>query len=167
MFFFKLLFSYVSWSQFPSMFSFLSYFQLLSWTHWLISKISHICQEICDIKSRRKPKSKISIPNTTRTSLDEGETDQNYTQEPGSNNSAMEGTGDEDNLGDPVHVRKLDLSHLCFSLNFCFLMFLSQFPSMFLLLTYFQSFFFLICWLPKTLKMKEKQDLIQLIQGTV
>ena len=38
-------------------------------------------------------------------------------------------------------VRKLDLSHLCFSLNFYFLMFLSQFPSMFPLLTYSQSFF--------------------------
>ena len=37
-------------------------------------------------------------------------------------------------------VRKLDLSHLCFSLNFFFLMFLSQFPSMFPLLTYSQSF---------------------------
>ena len=40
-------------------------------------------------------------------------------------------------------VRKLDLSHLCFSLNFYFLMFLLQFPSMFTLLTYFQSFLFL------------------------
>ena len=38
-----------------------------------------------------------------------------------------------------VNVRKLDLSHLCFSLNFYFLMFLLQFPSMFLLLTYSQS----------------------------
>ena len=40
-------------------------------------------------------------------------------------------------------VRKLDLLHLCFSLNFYFLMFLSQFPSMFPLLTYSQSFFHL------------------------
>ena len=38
-------------------------------------------------------------------------------------------------------VRKLDLSHLCFSLNFYFLMFLSHFPSMFPLLTYSQSLF--------------------------
>ena len=38
-------------------------------------------------------------------------------------------------------VRKLDLSQLCFSLNFYFLMLLSRFPSMFPLLTYFQSFF--------------------------
>ena len=42
-------------------------------------------------------------------------------------------------------VRKLDLSHLCFSLNFYFLMFLRLFPSMFPLLTYSQSFFSLIC----------------------
>ena len=42
-------------------------------------------------------------------------------------------------------VRKLDLSHLCFSLNFYFPMFLRLFPSMFLLLTYSQSFFSLIC----------------------
>ena len=34
----------------------------------------------------------------------------------------------------------------------------SQFPSMFPLLTYSQSFFFLICWSPETLKTKEKQD---------
>ena len=55
-------------------------------------------------------------------------------------------------------VRKLDLSHLCFSLNFYFLMFLSQFPSMFPLLTYSQLFLSLICQSPKTLKTKEKQD---------
>ena len=61
-------------------------------------------------------------------------------------------------------VRKLDLSQLCFSLNFCFLIFLRLFPSMFLLLTYSQSFFFLICWSPETLKMKEQQDSIQLVQ---
>src|ERR1700743_2815676 len=36
-------------------------------------------------------------------------------------------------------VRKFDLLHLCFSLNFYFLMFLSQFPSMFPLLTYCQE----------------------------
>ena len=42
-------------------------------------------------------------------------------------------------------VRKLDLSHLCFSLNFYFPMFLRLFPSMFPLLTYSQSFFSLIC----------------------
>ena len=40
-----------------------------------------------------------------------------------------------------VGVRKLDLSQLCFSLNFLFSYVHSQFPSMFLLLTYSQSFF--------------------------
>ena len=42
-------------------------------------------------------------------------------------------------------VRKLDLSHLCFSLNFYFSMLLRLFPSMFPMLTYSQSFFSLIC----------------------
>ena len=46
-------------------------------------------------------------------------------------------------------VRKLDLSHLCFSLNFYFLMFLLQFPSMFPLLTYSQSFFSLSADYPR------------------
>ena len=46
---------------------------------------------------------------------------------------------------DEGSVRKLDLSQLCFSLNFYFLMFLRLFPSMFPLLTYSQSFLFLIC----------------------
>ena len=44
-------------------------------------------------------------------------------------------------LSQKGYVRKLDLSHLCFSLNFSFLMFLSQFPSRFSLLTYSYSFF--------------------------
>ena len=42
-------------------------------------------------------------------------------------------------------VRKLDLSHLCSSLNFLSFYVSSQFPSMFPSLTYFQSFLFLIC----------------------
>ena len=56
--------------------------------HLLISKISHVCQEICDIKEARKPKSNVFKPNYTITSLDEGQKDRNYTQEPGSSNSA-------------------------------------------------------------------------------
>ena len=50
-------------------------------------------------------------------------------------------------LGSSSHttVRKLDLSHLGFSLNFYFSYVSSQFPSMFPLLTYSQLFFFLIC----------------------
>ena len=48
-----------------------------------------------------------------------------------------------DVLGGIQHgVRKLDLSHLCFSLNFYFLMFLRLFPYMFPSLTYSQSFLF-------------------------
>ena len=39
--------------------------------------------------------------------------------------------------GHLVDVRKLDLSHLCFSLNFYFLMLLSQFPSIFSLANLF------------------------------
>ena len=46
-------------------------------------------------------------------------------------------------------VRKLDLSHLCFSLNFLFSYVASQFPSMFLLLTYSQSFFSLSADYPR------------------
>ena len=71
----------------------------MSRTHLLISKISHVCQEICDIKQARKPKSYSMKPNYTNTSLDEGWKDWNYTQEPGSNNSAKEDSGDEDDWG--------------------------------------------------------------------
>ena len=48
-----------------------------------------------------------------------------------------------------VVIRKLDSSHLCFSLNFYILMFLSQFPSMFFLLTHSQSFFSLSADYPR------------------
>ena len=54
-------------------------------------------------------------------------------------------SGKEELEHDVMGVRKLDLSHLCFSLNFYFSMFLRPFPSMFLLLTYSQSFLSLIC----------------------
>src|ERR1700743_163920 len=65
----------------------------------LISKISHTCQEIRDIKSAKKPKSNLFKPNYTITSLDEGQKDRNCTQEPGSNNSAKEDTDDRDGWG--------------------------------------------------------------------
>ena len=42
-----------------------------------------------------------------------------------------------------ICVRKLDLLHLCFSLNFLFSYVLSKFPSMSLLLTYSQLLIFL------------------------
>ena len=69
--------------------------------------------------------------------------------------------------GVQVGVRKLDLSQLCFSLNFYFPMFLRLFPSMFPLLTYSQSFPFLICWSPETFKTKEKQDFDSIDTGAV
>ena len=64
-------------------------------------------------------------------------------------------------------VRKLDLSHLCFSLKFYFIyvslaiFFYVSFTNLFSIIL------FLICWLPETLKTKEKQDSILLIQETV
>ena len=72
----------------------------LSQIHLLISKISHICQEIHDIKSRRKPKSNSAGQNYTSTILDKGQTSQNYTQEPDSSNSAKEGSNGEDGWGE-------------------------------------------------------------------
>ena len=67
----------------------------MSRIHLLISKISHVCQELHDIKEARKPKSNLLTPNYTNTSLDERQKGQNYTQEPGSNNSAKEDSSDE------------------------------------------------------------------------
>ena len=72
----------------------------LSRIHLLTSKISHVCQEICDIKERRTPKSNSAKRTYTRTILDEGWTDQNYAQEPDSNSSAKEGSDGEDGWGD-------------------------------------------------------------------
>ena len=68
----------------------------MSRIQFLTSKISHICQEICDIKSRKKPPSNIAIRNYTNTGLDEGQTDQNYTLELDSSNSAKESSDGED-----------------------------------------------------------------------
>ena len=72
----------------------------MSWTHLLISKISHVCQEICDIKGRREPKSNLANQNYTNTGLDEGQTDRNYTWELDSNSSAKEGSDGEDGWGE-------------------------------------------------------------------
>ena len=66
----------------------------------LTSKISHICQEICDIKSRRKPQTNIAIQNYTNTGLVEKQTSRNYTREPDSSNSAKEGSDGVDDLGE-------------------------------------------------------------------
>ena len=66
----------------------------------LTSKISHICQEIHDIKSRRKPKSNSAGQNYTSTILNKGWTSQNYTRELDSSNSAKEGSNGEDGWGE-------------------------------------------------------------------
>ena len=71
----------------------------LSRIQLLTSKISHICQEIRDIKSRRKPQTNISIQNYTSTGLVEEQKDLNYTREQDNNSSAKEDTGDEDGWG--------------------------------------------------------------------
>ena len=72
----------------------------LSRIQFLTSKISHICQEICDIKSKRKPASNSAIQNYTSTILDEGRTSQNYTQEQDSSSSAKEGSAGEGDWDD-------------------------------------------------------------------
>ena len=71
----------------------------------LTSKISHICQEICDMKSRRKPQSNISIRCFTSTGLDEAQKGQNYTPEQDSSNSAKEGNNGEDGWGETCSSR--------------------------------------------------------------
>ena len=76
------------------------YEQLLSLIQLLTSKISHICQEICDIKSRRKPQTNIAIRNYTNTGLVEGQTSQNYTRAPDNDNFAKEGSDGEGGLGE-------------------------------------------------------------------
>ena len=65
----------------------------------LTSKISHICQEIRDIKSRGRPQTNIAIQNYTNTGLVEEQTNPNCTQAQGSNSSAKEDTGDGDDWG--------------------------------------------------------------------
>ena len=108
----------------------------------LTSKISHICQEICDIKSRRKPQTYIAIQNYTNTGLVEGQTSRNYTRVPDNNNFAKEGSDDGDGLGEtyfshskqchrapnnpdnPSHCHGMTFSNLSFyhlTLSFVFL----------------------------------------------
>ena len=65
----------------------------------LTSKISHICQEIRDIKNQRKPQTNISIRSYTSTGLVEEQTNPNYTLERDNNSSAKEDTDDEDGWG--------------------------------------------------------------------
>ena len=63
--------------------------------------------------------------------------------------------------------QEIGLVTLCFFLNFCFLMFLSPFPSMFPLLTYSQSFFSLSADHPRHSRRRRSKILIPLIQETV
>ena len=64
----------------------------MSRIQFLTSKISHICQEIHDIKEGRKPKSNLMQGTNTNTKMDEGQTGLTNIQEPSSNSSAKEGS---------------------------------------------------------------------------
>ena len=125
----------------------------------LTSKISHICQEIRDVKSRRKPQTNIAIQNYTNTGLVEEQTNPNYTRAPDSNNFAKEGSDDEDGLGETYSFhskqchrapnspdcQEIGLVAFMFFFELLFSYVLRNSLLCFLLLTYSQSFFFLIC----------------------
>ena len=85
----------------------------LSRIQLLTSKISHICQEICDIKCRRKPQSNLANQHYTSTGLDEVQTNQNYTPEQDSSNSAKEGSGGEDGWGGIYSSNSICQGHSC------------------------------------------------------
>ena len=72
---------------------------ILSRIQLLTSKISYICQEICDIKGGKKPQTNIAIQIYTNTGLVEEQTNPNYTWEQDNNSSAKEDIGDEDDWG--------------------------------------------------------------------
>ena len=79
----------------------------LSRIQLLTSKISHICQEICDIKAGRRPQSNLLSQGYTSTGLDEAQKDQNCTLEQGSSNFAKEGNDDEDGWGGTCSSRNI------------------------------------------------------------
>ena len=83
----------------------------------LTSKISHICQEICDIKSARKPKSNLMQGTNTNTKKDEGQTDQNYTLELDNNSSANKGSDGEDGWDDTCSFHSKLCHHESNNLN--------------------------------------------------
>ena len=89
----------------------LTILSLVSRIRLLTSKISHICQEIRDIKNARKTKSNLLQGTYTSTHLDEVQTNQTNTQEPNSSNSAMEGSSDEDGSGDTYSSRSTQYHH--------------------------------------------------------
>ena len=74
--------------------------EFLSRIQFFTSKISHICQEIRDIKRQRNPQTNIAIQNYTNTGVVEWLTNRNYTRAPDNNNSAKEGSNDEEGLGE-------------------------------------------------------------------
>ena len=82
----------------------------LSRIQLLTSKISHICQEIRDIKNAKKPKPNSLSQNYTNTNLDEGRKDQTNIWEPNSSSFAMEGNDDGDGLGDTCQGCSLRLT---------------------------------------------------------
>ena len=83
----------------------------LSQIQFLTSKISHICQEIRDIKNANKAKSNLLRGTIINTCLDKGQTDQMNTREQDSNSSAMEGSNDEDGSGDTYSSRSTQYHH--------------------------------------------------------
>ena len=72
----------------------------MSRIQFLTSKISHVCQEIHDIKVARKPKSNSLPQSYTNTNLDKGRKGRTNTREPNSSSFAMGGNNDGDGLGD-------------------------------------------------------------------
>src|ERR1700743_1923865 len=84
----------------------------MSRTQLLISKIPHICQEIHDIKRRKKPKSIDKTHNYNDTIMEKGgKTSLNCTEELGSNNSAKEGNSDGDDWGDTYSSHIIQYHH--------------------------------------------------------
>ena len=70
--------------------------RMVSRIQLLTSKISHIYQEICDIKRAREHRSNSLPKHYTNTCMDEGRKGWKSTQEPSSNSSAMEESDDGD-----------------------------------------------------------------------
>ena len=85
--------------------------RIVSQIQLLTSKISHICQEIRDIKSARKPKSNSLPQNYANTFLDKGRKGQKNTQGPNSNCFATEGSDGGDDLGDTYSSRSTQHHH--------------------------------------------------------
>ena len=87
----------------------------LSRIHLLISKISHVCQEIHDIKGRQKTPS-IGKTNTN-TIMDREQTNPNYTLEQDNNSSAKEGNNDEGGWDEIYSSRSKQCHHAPSNLN--------------------------------------------------